>query len=303
MTTKTEIQRIGFIGMGRMGQAIVPRLLQAGLPVTVWNRTPEKCTAAKELGATVASSPEELVQGSDIVFTMLHDDSSVIEMYRRLAPVSSGRRFLEMTTVQPVTHRAVSAMVRSAGGSYTDAPVIGTVGPAKAGQLVMMLGAPAADEAQLGSTLKHIARRCWWLGEVGHGATMKLSLNLILCSYWQLLGESLALAESGGLTREVMLDAIMDSPAGLPMLPHKREVLLGGSPPTAFDIAGVYKDMRAISAVAADLAVPTPVLQTAMGQTIQALRAGQAELDVAALTTFFVDSVRALSPHDTKPQQ
>lgn len=287
------IQHVGFIGLGRMGQAIVPRLLAAGFRVTVWNRTASRCEPAIAAGATLADTPEALVRASDLVFTMLHDDASVLDLYTRLAPVADGRRFLEMSTVRPSTHRQVAGIIAQHGGVYTDAPVIGTVGPALAGQLVSMIGAPASDEPLLGPVLKAFSRKQWWLGSVGLGAAMKLSLNLILCSYWQLLGESLALAERSGLPRELMLEAVIDSPAALAMLPAKKEVVLGGNSTAAFDVAGLYKDMHAIAAEAAALDVPIPGMQAAMAQVMHAIGQGYASRDVASLTPYFIEAVNA----------
>src|SRR5690242_12115239 len=129
----TTIQHIGFIGLGRMGQAIVPRLLGAGFSVTVWNRTASRCEPVISAGATLAETPEALVRASELVITMLHDDASVLDLYARLAPAADGRRFLEMSTVRPSTHRQVAGIITRQGGAYADGPVIGTVGPARAG--------------------------------------------------------------------------------------------------------------------------------------------------------------------------
>jgi 3-hydroxyisobutyrate dehydrogenase len=287
------IQHIGFIGLGRMGQAIVPRLLDAGFSVTVWNRTAAKCEPVVSAGATLAETPEALVRASELVITMLHDDASVLDLYARLAPVAEGRRFLEMSTVRPSTHRQVADIITRQGGTYADGPVIGTVGPARAGQLVSMVGAPASDEPLLGPVLKAFSRKQWWLGSVGLGATMKLSLNLILCSYWQLLGESLALAERNGLPREIMLDAVIDSPAALAMLRAKKDVVLGANTAAEFDVAGLYKDMRAVAAEAAALALPIPGFQAAMAQAMQAVGQGYAGRDVASLAPYFIEAVNA----------
>jgi 3-hydroxyisobutyrate dehydrogenase len=129
--------RIGLVGLGRMGTAILPRLLGGGRQITVWNRSHDKTRAAAEAGARVAVSLQELCHASDVVLTILFDDAALKDVF--LAPHGflsghcDGKLFIDMSTVLPETARVIGSAVEAASGSFVNAPVCGSVAPAREG--------------------------------------------------------------------------------------------------------------------------------------------------------------------------
>lgn len=141
--------RIGFVGLGRMGQVMVPRLLAAGFPVTVWNRTRAKAQPLVDQGAALAESLPALARDNDLVFTMLTDDAAVEAVYDPasglLASTITDTLFVEMSTIRPDTIRRLAQALAERGAALIDAPMSGTVAPAREGKLLALVGGAAED--------------------------------------------------------------------------------------------------------------------------------------------------------------
>jgi 3-hydroxyisobutyrate dehydrogenase-like beta-hydroxyacid dehydrogenase len=281
-----------------MGRAIVPRLLAAGFPVTVWNRTPSKATHAVTEGAVLAASLPTVTRESDIVLTMLTDDAVVEAVYSGadglLSRNADGRLFVELSTIRPDTIRRLSDSVRNRGATLVDAPVSGTVGPAREGKLMVLAGGSTEDVGRAEPVLKAFARRVQHLGPCGSGATMKLVLNMPLDVYWQALAEALAMGTRAGLKLDQMLDVILDSSAAIGVLAARRPAITGSIEEVPFDIAGVKKDLLAMGVTAHLLGVPTPSAAAALAGFAAATAAGWGDRDVAALVAFYIDFVQRM---------
>lgn len=242
--------QVGLAGLGRMGAALVPHLRRGSRTLTVWNRTAAKCADAASSGAHVAQSPAKLTDASEIVLSILLDDAAVLDTYLGveglLAGDCSGRIFVEMSTIKPDTIHEIARVAKEQGASVVDAPVSGTVGPARDGKLLVLAGGSAADVARVSPVLSLFARSIVHLGPTGSGSTMKLALQLPLYAYWQALGEAISLGRSAGLKPADMLSVIGDSPAAIAMLPAKIPVLLGTDTEVAFALSAALKDLTLI---------------------------------------------------------
>src|SRR5687768_426684 len=117
--------RVGIAGLGKMGSIFADRLKAAGHEVGVWNRTPEKAKAVA--GATAAATPAALASRSEIVLTIVSDDTAVRDVYRGAGGLLSGdvagKLFVEMSTVRPATHVEIDTGVQAAGGRFIECPV------------------------------------------------------------------------------------------------------------------------------------------------------------------------------------
>lgn len=288
--------RIGFVGLGRMGQAMAPRLLAAGFPVALWNRTPARAQPLLEQGATWTESLATLATTSDLVLTMLTDDAAVLRVYDPtnglLAGAVEGRLFVEMSTIRPDTIRRVAGLAAERGAALLDAPMSGTVGPAREGKLMALVGGAPADLERARPVLEALCRRIAYLGPSGSGTTMKLVLNMPMAIYWQGLAEALALGAQAGLDLAQMLDLIADSPAGLGALRMKIPAILGQAGEVAFDVTGVRKDLLAMTATAQLLGVPTPAGSAALASFAAATAANRGERDLAELIPYYIELVR-----------
>jgi 3-hydroxyisobutyrate dehydrogenase-like beta-hydroxyacid dehydrogenase len=276
-----------------MGNAIVPHLVRGCTSVTVWNRSANKCGAAASAGARVAQSLAQVVEASDIVLSILLDDAAVTEVYLAgnglLGEECAGRAFVEMSTIKPETVRAIARAARARGASLVDAPVSGTVGPARDGKLLVLAGGEVADVARISPVLSLFSRKIVHMGPTGSGASMKLALQLPLYVYWQALGEALSIGRASGLGLSDMVSLIAESPAAIGMLDAKMPVLLDQDGQTAFALSAALKDLRLIKETGGDLGIPVPCAIAAVEAYEAATRHGWGERDVARLVPFIMD--------------
>lgn len=256
-----------------MGAAIAQRLIGLGHQVTVWNRTAAKAQALAAAGAKPAATPAALAAESDIVITILTNAAAIEATYNGadglLSGDVTGRLFIEMSTVRPVTQKALAARVTAKGAALIDCPVGGTVGPAKDGKLLGFVGGDAADVARAKPLLDQICRRVEHVGSIGAGASMKLAINLPLLVYWQALGEALTLCEPLGLDPARLMDIFADTSGGPNVLKVRGSTIaaaLQGKDisPVTFDIDSIRKDMATMIEEGASLGVTLPVAARAL---------------------------------------
>lgn len=291
-TPEEEYMQLGFVGLGRMGQAMVPRLLAAGYPVTVWNRTPERAAPLLEYGATLVDSPAALAADTDITLSILTDDRAVEDVYTELLSGDiSGKLFIEMSTIRPATIEKLAAALAAKGADLLDAPVSGTVGPAREGRLIALVGGEHTALERARPVLDTLCRRIEHLGPNGSGTMMKLVLNMPMAIYWQGLSEALAMGKQSGLDLAQMLDLIADSPAGIGALRAKIPAILENPAEVAFDVTGVRKDLLAMTATAHLHGVPAPAGSAALAVFAAATAADWGKRDLAQLIPYYLDLV------------
>lgn len=286
--------RVGLVGLGRMGSALVPHIVRGGHSITVWNRSPDKYMAAAAAGARIAGSLREVVDCSDFVLSVLFDDDAVTEVYLGsdglLARECAGRVFVEMSTIKPSTIHKIAQAAASQHASLVDAPLSGTVGPAREGKLLVLAGGSPEDLARVIPILSLFARRVVHLGPTGSGTSMKLALQLPLYVYWQALGEALSIGKASGLALSEMLALIADSPAAIGMLKSKIPVLLDQDHEVAFALSAARKDLNLIVETGRSLGLPVPCASAARATYGTAADAGWGDKDVARLVAFLMQS-------------
>jgi 3-hydroxyisobutyrate dehydrogenase len=296
------MERIGLIGLGRMGQAIAGRLLGAGFPLMVHNRTRAKAEALIASGAAWAETPADLASRSDIILSILTDDRAVEQIYLGehglLAGEAAGKLFAEMSTIRTATIHALRTRAEARGARLLDAPVAGTVEPARQGQLLTLVGGDAADLERARPVLATFSRRIVHMGPSGAGTTMKLALNMTTAIFWGGLAESLAMGQQFGLSVEQMLDIYLDSPIALPALRGKAPLLLGAPHDVAFDVTGIRKDLLAMVITAQSVGVPTPTGTAALALFAAATAAGYGERDLVFIVEYMAELARKTFPMD-----
>ncbi len=282
--------KVGFVGLGKMGAAMAPRLLEAGHSLTVWNRSVASTQALASAGATVANRPAEVAEASDVVISMLSDDAAVMAVFTSpgglISNAVTGKLFIEMSTLKPATVRDLAARVLAQGAALVDAPVSGTVAPAKTGQLLALCGGADEDIARARPILEVLARRIIHAGAVGQGALLKLVINLPLAVYWDALAEAMALGSSGGLTPELMIEAIEDSSAALKVLPLKSPIILGEEQPVAFDAQSMQKDLRTMLSTAEILGLELSTTSATLNAYSNMVDAGLGSADAVNIVQF-----------------
>ncbi|HLZ65472.1 MAG TPA: NAD(P)-dependent oxidoreductase [Aliidongia sp.] len=296
--------RVAIAGLGRMGRAFAVRIAADDVPVRVWNRTPGR--AGDLPGTTEAATPAALVADADIILTSLTDDAAVEAVYAgpdgllsgpaagRLGPAAD-RLFIEMSTIRPETVRRIAALVEAAGGRLIDAPVAGGPAVVAAAQSLAFVGGAPGDVERARPVLERFCRKIAHMGPVGSGTVMKLVANLPIGVYFQALAEGLALGRSHGLGLEAMLDVMLDSPGALAALPRKLPAILGQGGDVPFDIAGVRKDLLAMTAACHQAGVPTPAATGALSAYAGATAAGWGARDFATIIRFWSEAVAGLA--------
>jgi len=287
--------RIGIAGLGRMGAAIAERLLETGHTLVVWNRSPEKAKPFADRGVEVVPSPAALGPKVDAIVTMLTDAAAIDTVYRQASGLLSsdltGKLVIEMSTVQPETEIALAREVRAKGAAYVECPVGGTVGPARSGKLIGLVGGEVADIERARPILETLCRRIEHVGPVGAGASMKLAINLPLLVFYQSLGEALTLCRSLNLDPAWLMDFFSDTSGGANVLKVRgaaiAEALSGGNPAPAFDIASIRKDLRTMVAEAKAHGASLPVAERTLAVYDEAAAEGWDRRDGAALPSFW----------------
>jgi len=286
---------VGFVGLGKMGLAMALRLIEAGHKLTVWNRTPEKCLSLRDHGAVVAGKPAQLATDSDIIVTMLLDSGAIDEVYNGpdglLSQSVMGKLFIDMSTLAPASARELSYKVIDKGAAFVDAPVSGTVAPARDGRLLALVGGSLKDVEAARPLLNVLCRRIVHAGPVGQGALLKLAVNLPLAIYWQALAEAVALGKSGGLNKKLVLDTIQDSSAALAVLGFKIPAILGESGSVAFNTASMKKDLLSMLETGKSQGVPMATTEAVLAAYSAAIDAGLGDDDAVSVIRFLADQV------------
>lgn len=239
--------KLGWIGLGNMGVPISLNLLKAGHSVTVFNRTASKASELISAGAVQAQSLEELVQSSDVVFTMVSDDVAVKDLYfskRLLELAKPGKVFIDMSTVAPATSREIYTAAKDKGIGFVDAPVSGSVAPAKEGNLLVLAGGEEETYNKVKELFEPIGKMSIYLGESGSGSNAKLAINLLLGITVQGIAESVLFAEEQGIKVEDMLTIINESAVGTAISKMKTPAILKDEYPAAFALKHMAKDLR-----------------------------------------------------------
>ena len=292
--------KLGFAGVGRMGEPMILRLLGAGFDVTVWNRTRDKLHNVVSAGAKIADELPHLANTADVIFTMVTDDAAVDAVYlgaRGLLGCEDVHEmiFSDMSTILPATVKRIASAVSERGAAFVDAPVAGTVQPAREGRLLIFAGGDSKDVERLKPIFAVIARRVDHLGPVSSGAAMKLVHNALLTAYWSVLAEAIEMGSRYGLDFKRMLEVLVESPAGLAALAVKLPALLGKPTEIGFNIANVQKDLRTITTFANQLGVSAPIVQAVQQAFDNAVLDGLGLKDVAEIvkTASLRDAARA----------
>jgi 3-hydroxyisobutyrate dehydrogenase-like beta-hydroxyacid dehydrogenase len=269
--------RIGFVGLGEMGSLVVSRFLAAGHQVVGWNRTRAKAKALAGMGMELADSPRAVAQRSDVVFSMVTDGAAVQAVALGESGILSGMHagavYVDMSTIAPEESRAVSRVFAQHGFAMLDAPVSGSPVTLREGKASLMVGGERAAFEQVKDALLVIGPKVRYIGPAGLACQMKIAINLLLIVEVVAFGEAVALAERGGVPREVAVEAVLDSVTAAPVLAYRGPFILDGRMPDRplADVNLQQKDMLLALDLARTLGSPAP-LAAAANEMLNACR-------------------------------
>jgi len=263
------MKRVAFIGLGRMGQGMAGRYLDAGFTVAVWNRSKAKADDLIARGAHWATSPEEAAIDADAVITMVADDVASravwLDEHGAAATMKAGTLAIECSTVSYAHALALAHELRGRGLTYIDCPVTGLPEAAAAGKLTLLVGAQAADLdsakpylAPIGSAVRHF-------GPVGAGTVYKLINNLMGAVQIASLAEGLAIAEQAGLDMNLVAEAMATGAVASPqVVRHSRRMVARDFSGASFTAALRHKDAAYAVALAETLIPDVPLGRAAV---------------------------------------
>jgi 3-hydroxyisobutyrate dehydrogenase-like beta-hydroxyacid dehydrogenase len=261
--------QVGFIGLGAMGALIVPRLMAAGHGVTGWNRSRRKADALLKSGMAWADTPRAVAEKSEIVFSIVTDGAAVRAVALGddgvLAGLAEGGIYADMSTIAPDVSRAVAAEFAKAGRHMLDAPISGSPVTVTAGNASVMVGGDAAAFERARPVMLAIGPKVTHIGANGLACQMKIAVNLLLMVEVIAFGEAVALAEKGGVRREVAVDAVLKSVAASPVLGYRGPFILEGKMPDVplADVTLQQKDMLLALDLGRRLGSPVPLAAAA----------------------------------------
>lgn len=275
--------KIGFIGLGLMGGAMVSRLQDKGYDLVVLgNRDRTGLDKAIARGATEAKTAREVAEHCDIVMLCMGKSDHVESRLRGEDGVIAGLRpkavVIDFGTSLPASTRALAEEVATAGGTMLDAPIGRTPAHALDGQLNLMCAGDAATLDKVRPVLDDLAENVFHLGEVGSGHTVKLLNNFFGQLMTNGLSETFAMADITGIDRQKVFDVIFAGPLASPYMDLFGKYALGGDPTKlAFSIENATKDVGYYAQMAEDAGAPSVLAQAPLGMMRQAVDDGMGD--------------------------
>ncbi|RKK03840.1 NAD(P)-dependent oxidoreductase [Pseudoroseomonas wenyumeiae] len=285
--------RIGFLGIGIMGEAMVRRLLDLGFPVKVWNLEPERLQTVMPYGAIPADSPAEVAASSDILMLcVLHMQAVERCILGKDGVVAAGpgpSLVIDFSTADPEGTRQVAAALKQAtGAGWVDAPVSGGPQLARTGQMTVMAGGSEEDFKKAKPIIEQMAGNVTLMGPVGAGQTTKIINQAIVGTGYVVMAEALMLAEAAGIDAARLPQCLAGGHADSSLLqrlyPQMQQRAF--EPPSSY-ARQLLKDLKAVSAFAHDLELDLKVIEQGVQRYKDYVALGHEMSDSAAVVKLY----------------
>jgi len=251
---------IAWVGLGLIGLPMAARLAAGGWQVKGFDINSERLAMAKARGIVPASSFEEAIASARLVFTSLPAETTLVELSRRLAAdMPADATLVETSTVGPVASAKAADALRSRKVAYLRAPISGSTNLAETGALTTFVSGPKDAFETARDALKAYSRAQIWLGEGEEARYAKLAINLMVAVTAGMMGETLALAQKGGIGWEAMLELLGESVVASPLVKYKLEPLRRRDYTPAATGALVLKDLDLIVEAAKQAGIEVPL--------------------------------------------
>lgn len=281
--------KVGFIGLGRMGQGMARRILEAGHDLVVYNRTPDKAAALVEAGAGIAESIAAACAGREAVITMLTDDAALLDVAEQaggiVAALPKGAVHVAMGTHGIDAMRTLQLAHDEAGQVFVAAPVLGRPDRAAAGELGIVPAGPLQALELLGPLFEAIGNKVFEAGsDPAAAAAIKIAHNFVLGCAIEVMGEGVALVRKFGVQPDVLHRVLTEGLFAAPAYKIYGEIIVE----EAYDRVGVtaligLKDANLALAAAKAAGVPLPSVDVWRGRLVDAVDHGDGERDWAVV--------------------
>src|SRR5512141_1537905 len=279
--------RIGFLGLGTVGEPVANNLRKAGHELTVWNRTRSKSDHIVSKGGKLAPTPKACAEGKDLVFTCLSDEKALDAVLDgpdgALAGLRPGDVLVDMSTAGVRSARSVGARVQKAGAAFVSCPILGSKTAAEQAQIVLVAGGsgPAREKAR--PALHAVSARLFELDEPEQAALLKLCVNAVGGALMTAFAEALALGAPGRLDVWRVIEVLQASSFHSPLFLMKGELVEQKDFAPRFRLALAEKDQRLAQEAAQDLGARVPINEAVRKLLVEASASGRADKDVCAV--------------------
>jgi 3-hydroxyisobutyrate dehydrogenase len=275
---------VAVVGLGRMGLPIAERILDAGFPLSVYNRTAAKADALAARGAAVLGSPADALASADVCVTMLADDEALGEVATAiLAGARSGTTLVDMSTVSVAASERVAERAAAAGVDYLRAPVSGNPFVVRAGNLTVIVSGSEDVARRHEPLLQAIGPKVFYVGEGEKARVVKLVLQILIAGTAELLAEGVVLGEAAGVERGILLEVAAASAVGSPFVKYKTEPLLRDDYSATFTTAMMLKDIDLVLDLAGESELALPLTRELRPLLDSLAESGYADKDFMAL--------------------
>jgi 3-hydroxyisobutyrate dehydrogenase-like beta-hydroxyacid dehydrogenase len=295
---------VGLIGLGNMGTAFAERLLDAGYPLVVSNRTPEKAEALAARSAAVPASPAQLAEQADVILTSLADDEAFESVATAaIAAARPGSVLVDLSTVSPAASTRVAVRAESASVGYVRAPVSGNPTVVRAGNLSVIVSGAEEDIDRVEPVIRAIGPTVHRVGDGEQARIVKLAINLMVAGIAQLMSEALVLGEAADVPRTALLDVMGSSAVGAPFVKYKTEPLVRDDYSATFTTALMEKDIDLALDAAGEAGVHLPLTSEMKSHLRAAIAAGYAEDDFIVLFQHLRNTSGLLTRSERRDQE
>jgi 2-hydroxy-3-oxopropionate reductase len=300
------MERIGFIGLGIMGKPMAYNLLKAGYPLVVCNRSQPAMTELGQLGATLATSPSEVAQQSDVVITCVPDSPDVEAIVLGDQGIAAGGRsgmlYIDMSTIAPATARKVHTILKEKEIAALDAPVSGGDIGAQQGTLSIMVGGDVSAFERALPIFQALGKNIVHIGAAGAGQVTKACNQIVVALTVQAVVEALTLAKKSGVDPAKVRSALLGGFAQSRVLEVHGQRILDGNFQPGFKLNLHRKDMHIV--LQTGQAIGIPLLGSSQVAVLMdsLIAQGMGELDNAALAILY-EGLAGISSDLATPQE
>ncbi|NNL77972.1 MAG: NAD(P)-dependent oxidoreductase [Desulfobacterales bacterium] len=283
--------KVGFVGLGIMGQPMAQNVVKGGYALSVYNRSSEKSKPLADAGATVAPTPKAVVEASDVVILMLAGPEAIDAVFEGpeglMAGMRKGQILINMSTVSPQYSMQLAKKTTSKSVVAIDAPVSGSRKPAEEGALVILAGGPKDQVTELEPLLMCMGKKVVYCGDAGQGSSMKMAVNLLLGIMAAGLSEAVNLGQKCGLDTATMLETMLAGPMGCALFEFKKPMLIDDQFSAQFPLKHMTKDIRFALQTADDNGAMVPLGHAVFQLYRQSMGQGLSDMDFAAVKKVF----------------
>ena len=284
------MKKIGIIGLGMLGNAVALHLLDSGFEVTVYNRTKEKTTQAREKGAKVVTSPKEIAENSELIITVVKDAAAVKEISFEKDGIIEGKHekliVADMSTIDPIESKNISRKFQEHNIHKLDIPVMGGPNVAITGNLVMMVSGNKESFDRCKNVFEKIANKVFFLGESGVAHSVKLAMNLQITMLALALSEGIIFMKKANVDPKIFLEILNSTYFKTGMSEKKAFKMIENKFDATFTLSNLKKDISTITSAAKSLGIELPMIKKAEQVYENAVKEGFGEMDYTGIIEY-----------------